>query len=338
MSALRAPRGRGQGPRRAPDRPRRARRAVAAVPVRQRRHPLARAAGQRAADRRLQPVPPAAGRLPAERPDVRLRGRGPHRRPGPRRARGRPRRVDDRGARRHRHGRRRRHPLPPRPAPPARGRQARRGALPRRLRRRRRQRRAVHAGRLHALRRGADPVPARRRGRCRRRGRTSARRRPRIRPTTPLDALAAVAGSTPRRRRSRSRASRRSGWPTGSARARTGGSRAPASTPILRFADVEGFVQGRRTAAATARELDAFIQIGVAKEDQPHYLRVVARPDADVAELIDFGLGVIGAADRHGRRPPPRARRHRARADLRIADRPATGGGRLRRRSPPSPC
>ncbi len=50
----------GQGPGRAPDRPRRARRAVAAVPVRRGRHPLARPAGERPADRRLQPVPSAA--------------------------------------------------------------------------------------------------------------------------------------------------------------------------------------------------------------------------------------------------------------------------------------
>ncbi len=51
---------------------------------------------------------------------------GPDRRPRPRRARGGPRRVDDRGARCRRDGRRRRHPLPARPAAPARGREARR--------------------------------------------------------------------------------------------------------------------------------------------------------------------------------------------------------------------
>ena len=48
----------------------------------------------------------------------------------------RPRRVDDRGARRGRDGRCRRHPLPAGPAAPARGREARRRPLPRRLRRR----------------------------------------------------------------------------------------------------------------------------------------------------------------------------------------------------------
>jgi hypothetical protein len=60
--------------------------------------------------------------------------------------------------------------------------------------------------------------------------------------------------------------------------------------PILRFADVEAFVQETRDGW-----LDAFIQVGVAKEDQPHYLKVLARPDADVAALVTFGLGIIRA-------------------------------------------
>ena len=80
----------------------------------------------RTADRRVQPVPAAAGRLPAERPHVRLRGGGPHRGPRPRGARERPRRVDDPRARCGRDGRCRRHPLPARPAAAARGREARR--------------------------------------------------------------------------------------------------------------------------------------------------------------------------------------------------------------------
>ena len=75
-----------------------------------------------------------------------------------------PRRMDDRGARCRRHGQRGRDPLSARPAAPARGRETWRGALPRRLRRRRRQRRAAHAGRVHALRRGASPVPGERPG------------------------------------------------------------------------------------------------------------------------------------------------------------------------------
>jgi hypothetical protein len=34
----------------------------------------------------------------------------------------------------------------------------------------------------------------------------------------------------------------------------------------------------------------------VAKEDQPHYLKVIARPDTDTSALIGFGLGIIAAA------------------------------------------
>jgi hypothetical protein len=60
--------------------------------------------------------------------------------------------------------------------------------------------------------------------------------------------------------------------------------------PILRFADIDGFVQD----SPDGGRIDAFIQTGVAREDQPHYLRVMGRPDVDVGPLIDFGLGVIG--------------------------------------------
>ena len=35
--------------------------------------------------------------------------------------------------------------------------------------------------------------------------------------------------------------------------------------------------------------------MGVAKEDQPHYLKVMARPDADVVPLLRYSLGVIAA-------------------------------------------
>jgi len=71
-------------------------------------------------------------------------------------------------------------------------------------------------------------------------------------------------------------------------------------TPILRFADVEAFVQATPGGGKDGTQLDAFLQIGVAKEDQPHYLKVVARPDADAADLIDFGLGVIAARTSKG--------------------------------------
>ncbi|HYM84487.1 MAG TPA: hypothetical protein VEY67_10080 [Candidatus Dormibacteraeota bacterium] len=65
--------------------------------------------------------------------------------------------------------------------------------------------------------------------------------------------------------------------------------------PILRFADVEAFCQEAPDGGRDGTQLDAFIQVGVAKEDQPHYLKAIARPDADVRPLIDFGLGIIAA-------------------------------------------
>ena len=33
----------------------------------------------------------------------------------------------------------------------------------------------------------------------------------------------------------------------------------------------------------------------MAREDQPHYLRVMAVPGAKVAPIVDFGLGLIGS-------------------------------------------
>ncbi|MEP6638715.1 MAG: hypothetical protein ABJC39_05135, partial [Chloroflexota bacterium] len=71
-------------------------------------------------------------------------------------------------------------------------------------------------------------------------------------------------------------------------------------TPILRFADVEGFVQISPDGGKDGTQLDGFLQIGVAKEDQPHYLKVMARPEANVVDLVDFGLGVIGARTTKG--------------------------------------
>ena len=67
--------------------------------------------------------------------------------------------------------------------------------------------------------------------------------------------------------------------------------------PILRFADIDGFVQESPDGA----RLDAFIQTGVAREDQPHYLRPLGRPEVDLKPLIEFGLGTIaGHAERTG--------------------------------------
>jgi hypothetical protein len=63
--------------------------------------------------------------------------------------------------------------------------------------------------------------------------------------------------------------------------------------PILRFAEMEAYAQ-----IATddgAGELRGLLQLGVAREEQPHYLKVLARPETDVAPLINFGLGLLAA-------------------------------------------
>ena len=70
--------------------------------------------------------------------------------------------------------------------------------------------------------------------------------------------------------------------------------------PILRFADLDGFVQEN----ADGVHLDGFIQTGVAREDQPHYLRLLGRPEVDLGPLVEYGLGVIaGQTERGAARP-----------------------------------
>jgi len=78
------------------------------------------------------------------------------------------------------------------------------------------------------------------------------------------------------------------------------GSRIPRSslTPILRFADVDVIVQTCSPGLGGRDELAALAQVGVAKEDQPHYLRVLCRPEHDPTDLIRYGLASIG--DRSG--------------------------------------
>jgi hypothetical protein len=66
-------------------------------------------------------------------------------------------------------------------------------------------------------------------------------------------------------------------------------------TPILRFADVETFLQESPEGASDPTGAIGFVQVGVAKEDQPHYLRILVRPGVDAAPLVRFGLGVIAA-------------------------------------------
>lgn len=65
--------------------------------------------------------------------------------------------------------------------------------------------------------------------------------------------------------------------------------------PILRFADVEAYLQQAPGGGKDGTALDGFVQIGVAKEDQPHYLKILARPGADTGPLTEFALGVIAA-------------------------------------------
>ena len=137
------------------------------------------------------------------------------------------------------------------------------------------------------------------------RGPTSARRRPGSGPRRRIDALALsrlYAAATPAPV-ARLEAIRLADWE------RQGGHwRVPRSSlaPILRFADVEAFVQEAPGGGRDGTELAGFVQVGVAKEDQPHYLKVIARPDADASALVGFGLGVIAAA--HRPRAPSGAR------------------------------
>lgn len=116
----------------------------------------------------------------------------------------------------------------------------------------------------------------------------------RIRPTTSLDALplSRLYGLATPQPVARLEAFRLADWERHGAHLRVPRS---SLTPILRFADVEGFVQMTEGGGRDGTELDAYIQIGVAKEDQPHYLKVVAKPGVDVSDLLDFGLGVIGS-------------------------------------------
>ena len=121
----------------------------------------------------------------------------------------------------------------------------------------------------------------------------------RIRPATSLDAIALArlySQATPAPV-SRLEAIRLPDWERQGTHARVPRS---SLTPILRFADVEGFVQAAGDGGRDGTGLDGYVQVGVAKEDQPHYLKLIARPEADVTELIDFGLGVIAARTARG--------------------------------------
>ena len=72
-------------------------------------------------------------------------------------------------------------------------------------------------------------------------------------------------------------------------------SRVPRSSlaPILRFAEMESYVQIAPENGAGG--LQALLQLGVAREEQPHYLKLLARPETDVTALVSFGLGLLAA-------------------------------------------
>jgi hypothetical protein len=115
--------------------------------------------------------------------------------------------------------------------------------------------------------------------------------RQRIRPSVPADAfqLSRLHSAVTPQPVARLEGYRLPDWERGGSHARIPRS---SLTPILRLADTEGYVQMCEPAADP--ELAAFLQIGVAKEEQPHYLRVICRADHDPAALIRYGLSVIG--------------------------------------------
>ena len=102
----------------------------------------------------------------------------------------------------------------------------------------------------------------------------------------------------------------------------------PGADPALRRR--RGLRPGGRERRPDGTQLDGFVQVGVAKEDQPHYLKVMARPEADsppssLRPRRDRGRG------RGGRRRVRRQGVHRPGPNLRVAARPPAGGGGLRR-------
>jgi hypothetical protein len=74
-------------------------------------------------------------------------------------------------------------------------------------------------------------------------------------------------------------------------------------TPILRFADVEAYVQEGSGAAGGLR---AMLHVGVAKEEQPHYMRVLSLPEHDPSGLIRFGLALLGRRNGASRAQKPK--------------------------------
>jgi hypothetical protein len=89
-------------------------------------------------------------------------------------------------------------------------------------------------------------------------------------------------------------------------------------TPILRFADVEAFVQ--ECPPDSAPDLAAFAQVGVGKQDQPHYVRIVTKPENDPTDLIRYGLAVIGRRTTDARGVLTAVRTYEAPLDRRLEE------------------
>jgi hypothetical protein len=89
-------------------------------------------------------------------------------------------------------------------------------------------------------------------------------------------------------------------------------------TPLLRFADVEAYVQE----ASDGRGLVAMLQLGVAKEQQPHYMRVLAVPEHDPDPLIRYGLATIGRRSGANRRSADTGHQHGVMACVRTYESP----------------
>jgi hypothetical protein len=113
----------------------------------------------------------------------------------------------------------------------------------------------------------------------------------RIRPCQPLDALPLArlyAAVTPQP------VARLESYRLGDWERQGQTTRVPRSSlaPILRFAEMEAYLQ---TADDASGDVLALVQVGVAREEQPHYLKIMARPETDVSPLVSFGLGLIAA-------------------------------------------
>jgi len=89
-------------------------------------------------------------------------------------------------------------------------------------------------------------------------------------------------------------------------------------TPLLRFADLEAYVQE----ADDGGGLAAMLQLGVAKEQQPHYMRVMSLPDHDTSMLIRYGLAIIGRRSGAGRRSHDPLHQHGVMACVRTYESP----------------